>query len=200
MTEIAANASQISPRLPVTRDNATWLSNALTAGGGARSGLVELNSSAGHVVELPANISFLSVLGPRYWKPGDGGECRFVFDPPLLAGWGLFGPTQDNYTHVDPGNPRAVNVSYQTEPGNTANITRPRVIPGLPPDAPPYLDGVHLLDQQLNASIQYKFAIVSGPNGPLDEQGLVAPAGDADPGARVSPNPCNFSSIQVWHA
>lgn len=200
MTEILANASEVSPFLSVTRDNATWLSAGLTAGGGSASGLVELNNSTGKIIELPANISFLSIIGERSFPPGDGSECRFVFDPPLLAGWGLHGPSQDNYTHVDTGNPSDIPIYWQNGTRREHDGAQPQLHRGLAPGV--YvsdIENVTLLDQQLDPTVQYKLAIVSGPRWPVDARGLyvVSPPGVV-PEVRVSANPCEFSKLQVW--
>lgn len=152
---------------------------------------MQLDRSTGNTVELPQNLTFLSVLGKRYWQPGNGGECRFVFDPPLLSGQGYRGSPRLNYTHVDTGNPNRTDI---TSPGtffHFSNETKPPLTDGR---LGHMYDGVHLLDQQLDPSIHYKFAIVSGPT---SSEGLIGGQQDANY-FRSSPNPCPFTKVEMW--
>lgn len=174
MMEISAQAREVSPPLPVTKDNDTWLSNTL-GGGQLEDGPQQLNSTTANVIELPPNVTFLSVLGERFWKPGAGGECRFVFDPPLSSGKGLYG-TQQNFLHSDNGNPYRVDTVSAGSAGMGTNWT------------------AHLLNQQLDAHTHYKFAIVSGPTN--SSGSIIGEAQNAT--YRSSPNPCSFKKVQLW--
>lgn len=190
MMEISSQAREVSPPLPVTKDNDTWLSNAL-GGGQLEDGPQQLNSSTANVIKLPPNVTFLSVLGERFWKPGAGGECRFVFDPPLSSGKGLYG-TQQNYLHSDNGNPYWVATTWA---GATVNWTeRALSPPAVSDDDPQVYSNAQLLEQQLDAHTRYKFAIVSGPTN--SSGSIIGEAQNAT--YRSSPNPCTFKKVQLW--
>lgn len=103
----------------------------------------------------------------------------------------MFHPNPLQYSYVDTGNPRFVNMSY---PGGSANFSDPAQPDGFDEvslDQPLVVNDVYLLNQQLDASIHYKFAIVNGPTG----EGVL---GDYPNGYRSSPNGCNFTKIQLW--
>lgn len=194
MTEIAANGSEISQALPLTPQNDTWLSGALAGtitGAYGYSVPTALNSSTAKLVELPPNVSFISVLGPKHLTLGKGGECRFVFNPPFRYRFhnldGL------NYTYADTGNPYFVNLPY---PNQTVDASDPKRPPESNLDLATSGDSdlvhdTYLLNQQLNASIRYRFAIVDGPIG----DGIIGVEQD---GARSSPKGCEFTKIQLW--
>lgn len=86
--------------------NETWLQDVLSGGSGVAF-KVE-NSSFGWVKDLPDNVTFVSVLGRKSMIPGDGGQCRFVFDPPLKSS-GLFWRETGvlNYTSLTRGTRRS---------------------------------------------------------------------------------------------
>lgn len=192
MTEIAANGSEIPQALPVTPQNDTWLSGALagTAPGAYDYSVpTALNSSTAKLVELPPNVSFVSVLGPKHLTPGKGGECRFVFDPPFRYRFhnldGL------NYTYADTGNPYFVNVPYPKKTVNLSDPTRPTEFDVDRAGGSDLVHDTYLLNQQLNASVRYRFAIVNGPIG----DGIIGFEQDGD---RSSPKGCEFTKIQLW--
>lgn len=185
------NAPDISP-VTVTGSSETWLSDALSGSGNPLMGnstgeLVELTNSTAHVVTLPPNISFVSVLGTRFLQPGYGGECRIVFDPPLDSGWGPKGTISPPYIRVHTGNPDDVNVTYATDWKQPVDQ-----IPGTaspqPQNGTDRVNFVHLLDWQLDPSIRYKFAIVNGTRGSANE---IHPD---------LPTTCTYDKIQLWKA
>lgn len=196
MTEMSASAPEVSPVFPVNFENETWLTNALS-GGPPGYGPMELNSSTGRVVELPQNLSFLSVIGNRYWHPARGAECRFIFDPPFESGRGLDGPSQIKYTHVDTGNPYRVNLTL----GGVAHLgiystNDSAFLPSNSDNEEWVFSNEHLLDQQLDPSIHYKFAIISGPTS--SDRAILRDSRRGE--YRSSSNPCNFTSIQFWRS
>lgn len=176
--------------VPVNQESRPWLRDAL-AGGPNGAPPLGLNASAAVVVDLPAGLSFVSVLGPRFRRPGDLGECRFVFNPPLQS-WGLFGNGQVNYTYVDQGNPLFVNITYPRQRIEFADPAKLNGFAEVPGDQPQTIENVHLLDQQLNASIQYTLAIVQGPS----SAGVIGAPGTLN---RTSPGGCAFTKIETWH-
>lgn len=201
MTEFGSSAPYLGGDSPlitptvVTRSNDTWLSDALSSSG---SGQNQLNSSTAHVVTLPPNISFVSVLGQRYLGPGDGGECRIVFDPPLESGWTPHSTNPkvmpERYINVPSGNPDAVKVWYATTWDQRAD-EEPSIGSGQPGSMGTWTGHVnytHLLDWQLDPSIQYKLAIVNGSTPSVNGQG---------PEQQALPNgTCNFNLLQLWKA
>lgn len=100
-------------------------------------------------------MTFVSVLGPRFTKNGEGGECRFVFDPPFsLRG---VGPYDVHYTYVFTGNPYEMKMA--------PSVNAPGAPEGAGQGAADYsvtVEDVQLLNQQLDPKIRYKFAIVNG--------------------------------------
>lgn len=179
----------------ITAQNATWLTNAL-----AGEGLVALDESRAYVVELPANTSFLSVLGPRKLQPGEGGQCRFVFDPPLAYqgqhAWGV------NATPVDTGNPLLVNVSYPNKNFTFRNASKATAVDELLDSGIGDVARVELFSRPLDASVRYRLAAVDGPvlyqgiqgenSGPENRRYALV--------NRTSPHGCDLSqwTIQTW--
>lgn len=192
MTEILANGTEISPPLPVTEKNDTWLSSALVVSREAVLGPTApyyLDSTTAKLVDLPPNVAFISVLGPRYLTPGYGGECRFVFDPPFI----IHGMSRYElyYSYAITGNPTLVNQSYPDRAVNYSTPYRPSESDELPDVIP----DVHLLNQQLDPNVRYKFAILNGSSG----DGVIDPMGYPNRNRNSSvPSICDITKIQVW--
>lgn len=171
----------------VTTSNDTWLSNALH---GNAIGERELNNATAHLVTLPPNISFVSVLGQRSLEPGAGGECRIVFDPPLdsVSGWTPKNQKgKPSYIQVPTGNPNAVQVWEATTWDQRVDEkpSMSRTHPG-DPGYSPLVNYTHLVDWQLDPSIRYKLAVIDGSTPSVNE---------------APPNgTCNFNLLQIWKA
>lgn len=189
MTEISANATAISPSLPISPRNDTWLSGALDASREALSGNTApaaMSSSSGRLVDLPPNVTFVSVLGPRYMAQGQGGECRFVFDPPfILRG---MTPYDVNYTYVFTGNPYSLKMSSSDDAVGAPRSNWPGGTGEADSELPRVINDVHILNQQLDPRIRYKFAIVDGAD---------SGAAGAN-GAAQTPSSCDFTKILLW--
>lgn len=192
ITEMPRDGPGISQFLPVTSENDTWLSDALQgprpypeeAMDGLSGGPASLSSSTALLVDLPSNVSFISVLGTRFMAPGAGGECRFAFDPQLSWNEGL-----RHYAFSDTGNPYYVDYSYSNR---NVTVSTSSVAKGAANAAPvDTIDDVRLLDLRLDSRIQYKLAIVRGPTG----SGVLTKANSS---YRSSPGDCDFSRIQLW--
>lgn len=112
-----------------------------------------------------------------------------MFDPPLASGQGL-DDTQLSYTHTDTGNPYRVRMTWSVVSMDWSKRHEPRQFD----DRPIKYENIQLLNQQLDASIHYKFAIVSGPTSTSE----VIIGDQQNASYRSSPNPCNFTSVQMW--
>lgn len=171
-----------------------WLLNILSGGSDSHR---KQNSSLGYVVELSENVSFVSVLGKRDLRPGWGGECRFVFDPPFVSSglhWRQTGEL--NYTYADTGNPTFINVSYPNNyPDQNVTFTNASVRTignSWPQGQAAEVKDVHLLDQQLDPTVRYKMGIFRGPKG---EGGVI---GVPEHPEQLSPGDCIFDSIAEY--
>lgn len=189
---LSDNAPEITP-VTVTGKDEAWLKLALSGtlyDNSVIYALPSLSNSTGHVVTLPPNISFVSVLGTRFLQPGYGGECRIVSDPPFdtgFLGWVSGSNIKPPYVSVHTGNPEGVNVSYATDWKQPVNKI-PATGSYQPQNGTDRVNFVHLLDWRLDPSIRYKFAIVNGTRGSANET-------HSD-----LPTTCTFDSIQLWKA
>lgn len=200
MTELSRVGPEVSEALPVTSRNESWLADALSGSWPEYSKSwfelkfpVRLNSSRAVLVDLPPNVAFLSVLGPRHMTPGAGGECRFVFDPPIKWHAALMINGID-YTYADAGNPTSVGLSFPDRNISFAGSSSATVSTGAGPSQESLvIENVHLWNQQLDPSIQYRFAVLQGS--PEVQATLNA---SSSPSQRPSLGECDFSKIQLW--
>lgn len=182
------------PGHQVSGTNETWVWDALSAGDVAE-GPEDLDSAKAVVMKLPDNVAFVSVLGPRYWRPGDGGGCRFVFNPPLQT-YAVGGGGRLSYTSIETGNPHFVNVTYPDYTVSFINATRPN---DQSSSGHATVENVHLLDQQLDPNVSYHIAILNGPRNSSADAGPPR-LGDRDADAQSSeaPGACNFTKVLAW--
>lgn len=188
MREIARDGPETSQSLPVNLQNETWLAGGL-ADSGMRIGPKEMANSSAVLVDLPPNLAFVSALGRRHLTPGTGGECRFVFDPPLA--WHQVYSEAIYYTFADTGNPYSASYAYS---GQSVSFPNPNDTVAQPDGSlgeMPTVENVQLLNQQLDPTVRYRFAILQGPTG----SGIQA--GSANTTYRSSPGACGFSKIQM---
>lgn len=150
-------------------------------------GLKGMVNSSAVLVDLPPNLAFVSVLGRRHLTPGAGGECRFVFDPPLA--WHQVYSKAIYYTFADTGNPNFASFAYS---GQSTSFPNPNDTVAVRDGSLPTVENVHLLNQQLDPTVRYRFAILQGPTG----SGIQA--GSVNSTYRSSPGACEFSKIQMW--
>lgn len=173
----------------IQKDNASWVSDALSAGKDVQ-GPRDIPEAGVAVTTLPANTTFVSLLGPRFRVPGSGGECRFAFDPPLQA-YSLSRNDEGrlNYTYVDQGNPHFINLSYGGVNVSFTDPTKPNGKDDFPSTDYNAIEKVALLNQQLDPRVQYKMAVL---NGPLADS-LIDNGVD-----RISGESCVYGRAHAW--
>lgn len=156
-------------------------------GHGQPQGL-ERHSRSG--LALPDNTTFVSILGPRFRTPGDGGECRFAFDPPVqFFSFSHNDEGRLNYTYVDLGNPYFVNLSYPDGNITFADPTKPDGKDVIPSKDDDRINNTALLNQQLDPRIRYRIALMNGPQ----NSSLISSGAD-----RISGGACEWDRVLAW--